>query len=112
MPFLEIATNITINDNLNIAKRASKLTADILSKPEDYVMVKVQDKQALIFAGNAEPAAHIQLKSLNLPEDKTADYSSALCSFINTELSIKCSRIYIEFVNPERHMWGWDGKTF
>lgn len=112
MPLLEIATNTAIDDNFDVAKKASKLTADILNKPENYVMVKVQDKQTLIFAGNNKPAAHVQLKSLNLPEDKTADYSASLCSFINTELNIECARIYIEFVNPERHMWGWNGKTF
>ena len=112
MPLLEIATNTAIDDNFDVAKKASKLTADILNKPENYVMVKVRDKQTLIFAGSNKPAAHVQLKSLNLPEDKTADYSASLCSFINTELNIECSRIYIEFVNPERHMWGWSGKTF
>jgi phenylpyruvate tautomerase len=112
MPFLEISTNTTIDDSIHIAEKASKLTADILGKPENYVMVKVQDKQALIFAGSNKPAAHVQLKSLNLPEDTTADYSASLCSFINTELNIEPARIYIEFVNPARHMWGWDGKTF
>jgi len=112
MPLLEIATNTAIDDNFDVAKKASKLTADILNKPENYVMVKVQDKQTLIFAGSNKPAAYVQLKSLNLPEDKTADYSASLCSFINTELNTECARIYIEFVNPERHMWGWNGKTF
>ncbi len=48
MPFLEIATNTAIENNLDIAKKASKLTADILNKPESYVMVKVQDEQASI----------------------------------------------------------------
>ena len=89
MPFLKIATNTAIDDNLDIAIKASKLTSDILNKPENYVMVRVQDKQTLIFSGSNEPAAHIQLKSLNLPEDKTADYSAALCSFINIELNIE-----------------------
>ena len=112
MPYLEISTNTTIKNSKNIAEKASKLTADILGKPENYVMVKIQDKQSLIFAGSDEPAAYIQLKSLNLPENKTADYSSSLCSFINTELNIDTARIYIEFVNPERHLWGWDNRTF
>ena len=112
MPFLQITTNTTVENNLNIATRASALTADILGKPESYIMVKIQDKQPLIFAGNDEPAAHIQLKSLGLAEDKTAEYSSSLCSFIHKELNIDKARIYIEFINPERHMWGWDGRTF
>ena len=112
MPFLKITTNTSIDDSQNIAEKASKLTADMLGKPESYVMVNIQDKQTLMFAGNNKPAAHLQLKSLSLPEDKTADFSSSLCAFINSELNIDNDRIYIEFVNPERHLWGWDGRTF
>ena len=112
MPLLEITTNTVIDSSLDIAEKVSKLTADLLGKPESYVMVKIIDKQALLFAGNNKPAAHVKLKSLGLPEDKTAEYSSSHCTFINTELNIEIARIYIEFVNPDRHMWGWNGKTF
>ena len=112
MPFLEITTNTAINDEQDIAIKASKLTADILGKPEGYVMVKLHSDQTLIFAGNNKPAAYVQLKSLNLPEEETSEYSSTLCSFIENELNINSDRIYIEFINPKRHLWGWDKKTF
>ena len=112
MPLLQIVTNTTIENNIKFSEKASMLTADILGKPESYVMVRVQDKQSLIFSGNNKPAAHVQLKSLGLAEDKTAEYSSSLCRFIHQELNIDKARIYIEFINPERHLWGWDGKTF
>ncbi len=112
MPLLEITTNTTIDQSEKVAEQASKLTADILGKPESYVMVKLLPEQTLIFAGTDAPAAHVQLKSLGLPENKTADFSAAICAFIGSELDIDSGRIYIEFANPERHMWGWDGKTF
>jgi len=112
MPLLEITTNTKIDNSMNIAEQASALTADVLGKPESYVMVKIQTEQTLIFAGSNEPAAHVKLKSLGLPEDKTADFSASICAFISEQLDINSARIYIEFVNPERHMWGWDGKTF
>ena len=112
MPLLELTTNTKIDNSLQLAQRASKLTAEILGKPESYVMVKIQPEQTLLFAGTDEPAAHVKLKSLGLPEDNTADLSEKLCSFIGNELNISSARIYIEFSNPERHMWGWDGKTF
>ena len=75
MPLLELTTNTTIDDYQHIAQQASKLTAEILGKPESYVMVKIQPEQTLIFAGTDEPAAHVTLKSLGLPENKTAEYS-------------------------------------
>ena len=112
MPLLEITTNTKVDNSLNIAERASALTADILGKPESYVMVKIQTEQTIIFAGNNEPAAHVKLKSLGLPEDKTVDFSASICAFISEQLDINRARIYIEFANPERHMWGWNKKTF
>ncbi|MBE9564863.1 MAG: hypothetical protein IMF17_06415 [Proteobacteria bacterium] len=112
MPLLEITTNINIENAQAIALKASKLTAELLGKPEDYVMVKIHPKQILSFGGHNEPAAHIKLKSLGLAEDSTAEYSAKLCEFINTVLNIHSNRIYIEFSSPPRHMWGWDGKTF
>lgn len=112
MPLLQISTNTPIEDCQAITELASKLTADMLGKPESYVMVKIIPEQALIFGGTNEPAAHVKLKSLGLPEDNTADFSARICSFIETELNIQSARIYIEFSNPERHMWGWDSRTF
>ena len=112
MPLLEITTNTAIDNIQDVASQASKLTAEMLAKPESYVMVKILPEQTLIFAGNNEPAAHIKLKSLGLPEDNTVDFSKKICSFINSQLDIKSARIYIEFSSPARHMWGWDEKTF
>ena len=112
MPLLEISTNIPVDSCQQLAERASELTAVMLGKPESYVMVKVLAEQTLIFAGSDEPAAHLKLKSLGLAESKTTDFSTMLCTFINKELAISSARIYIEFSSPERHMWGWDNRTF
>jgi phenylpyruvate tautomerase len=112
MPLLKITTNNKIDNTENFALLASKTTAEILGKPESYVMVIVNDQQTLIFAGNDKPAAFIELKSLGLPETDTAKLSSALCSLISEQAAIDANRIYIEFCNAERHMWGWDGATF
>ena len=109
---MEINTNITIDNCTAIAEQASKLTADILGKPESYVMVKISPEQTLLFAGSNESAAHVKLKSLGLAETSTSDFSERICSFINSELGIDSARVYIEFTSPERHMWGWDNKTF
>lgn len=112
MPLLNIQTNITIADKNKLAADASKKTAEVLSKPESYVMVSIHDQQTLIFAGSSEPAAYLELKSLNLPESDTAQISSSLSEFIHSQLGIEPGRIYIEFSNAQRHMWGWNGATF
>lgn len=114
MPLLTIHTNQVLTDENRLAllNHVSSAVADLLGKPEDYVMVSVQDKQALIFAGSEAPCALLALKSLALAEEKTADYSAALCTIINQQLDIPADRIYIEFGNPARHMWGWNNRTF
>jgi len=47
-----------------------------------------------------------------LAGDNTAAYSQALCDLVNQELNVDKDRIYIEFANAERNMWGWNGATF
>jgi len=112
MPLLNIKTNVKIENKCSLAATASKATAELLSKPESYVMINIEDDQCLMFAGNNAPCALLSLKSLGLQEDLTATFSNVLCEFINTHMAIDKSRIYIEFIAPERHMWGWDGRTF
>jgi len=112
MPLLNIKTNISIKNKTAFAEAASKAIAELLEKPESYVMINIEDNQCLMFAGNHKPCALLSLKSLGLPEDLTAKFSKSLCAFIQTQTKIETSRIYIEFSSPERHMWGWDSRTF
>jgi phenylpyruvate tautomerase PptA (4-oxalocrotonate tautomerase family) len=112
MPVLQITTNITVDDATSLAKQASGLVAEMLGKPEGYVMVTVNDNADLMFAGTGDPCAHLVLKSLGLPESETRNYSARLCAFIEQQLGVSPSRTYIEFVSPERHMFGWNNSTF
>ena len=112
MPVLQVTTNVSIDNADTLAKQASSLAADILGKPESYVMVNINDNAELIFAGTNDPCAHLILKSLGLPESETKTYSEKLCSFVEQQLGVSPSRTYIEFVNPERHMFGWNNGTF
>ena len=114
MPYLLIQTNLSIDteESQKLIQNASKLVAEILGKPESYVMVTIQDSTQMMFAGDSQPLAYLQLKSLGLPESSTTEFSNVLCNLINRELGIASERIYIEFSSPDRHMWGWNNKTF
>ncbi|MDT8451671.1 MAG: phenylpyruvate tautomerase MIF-related protein [Gammaproteobacteria bacterium] len=112
MPLLQITTNLSIQNSTALGKDASRIIAGMLGKPESYVMVIINADTPLLFGGSEEAAVHIKLKSLGLDESKTGDYSAHLCGFIQSKLDVSPSRIYIEFSNPARHMWGWDGGTF
>jgi len=111
MPVLDINTNIKIEDD-NALAELSHLCAEILGKPESYVMVHINDQQKLIFAGSNEAAASCSLTSLGLTDQNTKIYSEKICSYLESKLNIPASRTYIEFKSPERSMFGWNKSTF
>jgi phenylpyruvate tautomerase len=114
MPFLSIQTNQDLNaDTLSeLLTRASRTVAEILAKPERYVMVSVAQNDAMLFAQSDVPLAYLELKSIDLPEESTRDLSQALCRLVHELLAVDMDRVYVEFSNPPRHMWGWNGGTF
>jgi len=114
MPLLKVQTNIEISDALQIKllSTLSSATAKALDKPERYVMITLETSQSMIFAGTGQPLAYLELKSLSLPETETKILSEALCSLLQQQLGIDPERIYIEFCNAQRHMWGWNNSTF
>ena len=113
MPYLKIQTNQTVTPDQaqTLINKASKLVANELSKPENYVMVALASPIPMVFAGTDAPTAYLELKSIGLPESRTADLSRALCNLMG-DLNINQNRVYIEFTDAPRAMWGWDGKSF
>jgi phenylpyruvate tautomerase PptA (4-oxalocrotonate tautomerase family) len=114
MPFLKIQTNHALSgtDARALAGKASALVAEQLGKPERYVMVSVENNPVMQFAGTDAPLAYLELKSIGLPETATADLSDALCHLVTSEAGIEPDRVYIEFSDAPRKMWGWNHSTF
>lgn len=114
MPCLIVRTNQSLKneDKNNICLSLSKLTAELLVKPENYVMILFDDNVTMSMSGSTKPSAYIELKSINLAEDQTSLLSDSLCQQLSNHLDIPAERIYIEFTNAQRHLWGWDKKTF
>ncbi len=114
MPLLRIQTNrdIDARQRQELAVAASKTTADLLGKPENYVMVVIEPATSMLFAGSDEATAYLELKSINLPEDDTTRLSQGLCQLMEQHLGIPAARVYVEFANAQRHLWGFNGATF
>ncbi|MDX2504629.1 MAG: phenylpyruvate tautomerase MIF-related protein [Gammaproteobacteria bacterium] len=114
MPCLIIKTNQSLNEQAktNCCISVSAKTAQLLGKPESYVMTLLEDQVIMTMSGSTEATAYVELKSINLPEDQTSEISNSLCQHIAHLLEVKTNRIYIEFSNAQRHLWGWDGRTF
>ena len=114
MPLLKIQTNVDLPNGKTslMLPQLSQAVAELLGKPEDYVMVCLETNRNMSFAGDTAPLAYLELKSIGLPEPKTPTLSTTLCDLVEYHLGVNRDRIYIEFSNAARHLWGWNGTTF
>jgi len=114
VPYLCIKTNqpLAPEPRRELLQEASRTVAQLLGKPERYVMVSIDDGREMLFAGSDAPLAYLELKSIGLPGGRTAELSAGLCTLVQSALGIPADRIYIEFSDAARHLWGWDGATF
>jgi phenylpyruvate tautomerase PptA (4-oxalocrotonate tautomerase family) len=114
MPLLSIRTNIALDAGRRetLMAEASSRVADLLDKPEVYVMVSLDDDRPMLFGGSAAPLAYVELKSIGLPRDEAPEISEALCVLLERHVGIPPERVYIEFSDAEPSLWGWNGDTF
>ena len=114
MPYLNVKTNIEIHGSTvsKLLKELSMLMSESLGKPEQYVMVKMDVAQNMIFAGKDDPTAYVELASIGLEDDDCPLLSKTICGYLQAKLKIEPSRIYIEFKSLKRRYFGWNSKTF
>ena len=114
MPYISIETNQTVDQaaNLDLMKKLSAFIAELLGKPESYVMVAIKPGTPLIFAGSDEPAAFVRLKSIGLPKEHCTGLSEKICGFVEQKLEVPPNRVFIDFKDLERELFGWNSKTF
>ena len=84
MPYFSIKTNQPIEQasNRDLMKKTSAFIAELLGKPESYVMIAIKPETPLIFAGSDEPTAFVRLKSIGLPKERCTEYSEKICGFV------------------------------
>ncbi len=112
MPYLKIQTNKEIAEKDMLMKEMTGILVNFLGKPEKFIMIAVEPLIEMSFGGTNEPTAFIELKSIGLPTDVTSELSEAICKLLNKHLGIPPDRIYIEFSDAPRNMFGWNGGTF
>jgi hypothetical protein len=84
MPLLSIETNQALGTDVAQAllDDATRTLAEMLGKPEHYVMLRLTHNPNMRFGGTAAPLAYLELKSLGLPEQRTAAFSAALAELL------------------------------
>lgn len=81
MPYLTVYTNVELQDGTALAEEMSALTAQILHKPESYVVTNIVHNANMAFGGSHKnKGALVELKSIGLGDkDKyVADLTALL----------------------------------
>ena len=114
MPYLKIQSNRPLSKPQSEAllQKASQTVSASLGKPESYVMIALDPTVPMCFAGADSPCVFMELKSIGLSEAQTPALSKALCELAHESFGVESDRVYIEFADAPRKMWGWNNATF
>lgn len=114
MPCLIVHRNFPADEKSieNFQNRLTTITEKVLGKPKAYIMVIMEAEKQISFGSSPEPALFIEVKSIGLPGDSPAELSRAICSEAENLFAVPADRIYIEFADSPRNLWGWNGGTF
>jgi len=114
MPLMKIETSVPVAAEKRnpIMSQASRILADVTSKPERYVMVVLEESDFLM-AGDTGPAAFVEIRGIGgLTKTVNARLAQELCSLLERELNIPRARVYLNFLDVAATNWGWNGSTF
>jgi phenylpyruvate tautomerase PptA (4-oxalocrotonate tautomerase family) len=114
MPLLKLQLSIEIKDDLKkkVLHDLSKKIAETFSKPENYVMVVIE-QGFFQMSGTEGNAAFGDFRGIGGINSKTTvKFSQVLCDYLMETLSIPKNRVYINFTDIDAANWGWNGSTF
>src|SRR5215813_1105509 len=108
MPLLKLETTVALPEYKREALLGSlsKAVAEIIGKPEQYVMVTLS-QAAILMAGKPEPAAFVDVRSIGgLKPSINLALSKKICELLRPALGVAMDRIYLNFANVEGDDWG------
>ena len=116
MPLIKVQSSISTPSRDRVESLLSSLSAKLakhLGKPESYVMTSFESDLPMTFGGTLDPVCYIEIKNIGtMKPEQTQAMSSDFCQQIESELGVPKNRIYLEFNDAQRHLWGWNGSTF
>jgi phenylpyruvate tautomerase PptA (4-oxalocrotonate tautomerase family) len=114
MPLLKLEITASLSDDKRKALLValSRIVAEAIGKPEDYVMVTVS-QAAMLMSGKPGDGAFVDLRSIGgLSDEVNRKLSQQVCKLLKDSLGISPDRVYLNFTDVEAGNWGWNGSTF
>lgn len=114
MPLLKLETTAVLSEaKQNVLLPAlSKLVAEGIGKPEQYVMVTIH-QLPMQMSGKAGDAAFVDIRSIGgLSGDVNCRLAQRVCELLKEQLGVSPDRVYLNFTDVKAGSWGWKGSTF
>jgi phenylpyruvate tautomerase len=116
MPLIQLDTSCDLSDQnkkQSVVKALSRIAAEGIGKPEQYVMACVHDNVPMMMSGQAGPCALVTVKSIGgLGKTVNQTVAAQVGQMLQKELAIPQNRIYATFEELAATHWAWNGKTF
>ena len=116
MPLIKVQSSVVKPEKADIENLLTTLSAKVAShfgKPESYVMTIFESDISMTFGGTFEPVCYVEIKNIGkMTSTQTKAMSQDFCQIIQDKLGVAANRVYIEFNDAERHLWGWNRGTF
>ena len=116
MPLIKVQSSVAAPEKSNVETLLKTLSAKVANhfgKPESYVMTIFESDIPMTFGGTFEPVCYVEIKNIGtMSSNQTKAMSADFCQEIEDKLGVPANRIYIEFNDAQRHLWGWNKSTF
>jgi phenylpyruvate tautomerase len=116
MPFVTLLSSVDLPHREResaLLSSLSRIVSEGTGKDERWVMTCVLPKPTMTMGGSSEPAVYVGVKNIGtLTNEQTSSMTAAICESVHRELGVSPKRIYVEFVDVEPHLFGWNGETF
>lgn len=115
MPMLKMQTSVKLDGNKKetLLQKLSATLTETTGKPEEYVMVVIEDDGAILMGGKSVHGACIDIRGIGGFNKKVNSVASQkICELLEQETGIKPRDVYITFTDVAAQNWGWNGGTF
>jgi phenylpyruvate tautomerase len=118
MPLIRIETNQALSaaQGQDLCTKASRIVAEVMSKPEKYVQVVLHaapaDAVVVLHGGAPGPGALVDVRGIGGFSPKVnGALSKQICGLL-AGFGIDGSRVYLNFTDVAAAFWGHNGSTF
>ncbi len=114
MPMIKVQTteSISLDKKEKLLPILSKAIAEGIEKPEQYVLVIIEDKISMMMSGSIASTAFVEIRSIaGLNRSVNNKLSQKICSILQDHLKIAGERVFINFIEFAGSNWGWNGSV-